>query len=161
MPVQSFTTHGETAVFSLKSHSSDHIVIGPVANHRWQLSLNQSVPLRLNVKEIFGRQDLNLKSLKVENLNTENIFGDTSLTLPESGSMQGKVNSVFGSLIIHVPANTPVRLQIEHVFGGVTHPNDFIQEGKTFISPAAKTSSTPINLEVSGVFGSIIIQYLK
>ena len=111
---------GPESVVRLDSGRGDSVSFGPPRRQLWELRLNQSLPIGLDVEGALLGGRLDLTGGRVTAAEVEGAFNDFELRLPRPTSdVSLRVKGVFNGLRLVVPAATPVRVRTEGPFNHV------------------------------------------
>jgi hypothetical protein len=94
--------------------------VGKKDDLRWDVKLNPSVPLKLDVESGVGKSEIDLRGMMLERLELECGVGKTELTLPDSEKgYTVTVDSGVGQTIVNLAARAAARMDIQCGIGGV------------------------------------------
>jgi len=111
---------GPESVVRLDSGHGDSVSFGPPRRQLWELRLNQSLPIGLDVEGALLGGRLDLAGGRVTAAEVDGAFNDFELRLPRPTSdVSLRVKGVFNGLRLVVPAATPVRVRTEGPFNHV------------------------------------------
>lgn len=154
-PEVSYHKTGSKAYLTIEQRRSSGITLGRTRN-RWDLQLNNKIPLELKLNLGAGEADLNLNGLQLKDI--EIHMGVGSLTLDLSGdrtqNLKGSVHGGVGSGTIYLPKNIGVRVRVDGGIGSVS-ASGFAKSGGTYTNEAYGKSPVAIDLEINAGIGSI------
>jgi hypothetical protein len=159
---QNFSVNGNAANYTLRA-LGQAVWIMPFGERRaddlhWELRLNNSVPLNLDIATGAGAATLDLATLNVENLHFSSGVGATTLVLPRDGRLVAQVNGGVGQTTITIPAGVAAHITATAGIGQVQVLGDFGRDGSAYVSTNYATADNRVDLTVSGGIGSITIQ---
>lgn len=158
---KSYAVQNNTATLILEPDTSFFIPSGGMHQKIWDLRINNSIPVNLTSEVVFGTSSIDTSEMQLDNLNAKAVFGTTTIILKPQGAFSGRVEGVFGKMTIIVPPDAAVRIKTESAISSVKVPREFSRHDDVITSPGAEGSANLINLDVSQVFGSIVIQYAQ
>ncbi|MFZ5822850.1 MAG: LiaF transmembrane domain-containing protein [Bacillota bacterium] len=157
---QSFNVGGSTAHYKLSSQFNGATI--PFASHpgdgRWNLRLNEQIPMALTIQTGVGRSEIDLSGLIVTDLRITSGVGETTLILPARSDLRARVSTGVGQTTIRIPAGTAARIRVQHGLGGVSVRGDFVREGNYYVTPDYHAATQRIDLEIDGGVGGIRIE---
>lgn len=121
----------------------------------WDLQMNTSLPLDLNVDLGVGETFLDLTDFKLTHLNIDTGVGGTEIILPDQGQFDVNIGSGVGTTLLRIPAELPVSLNIDRGLTGLNIQGDFIQNGDTYQSPNFERSSQKVTIEIDSGVGAV------
>lgn len=157
-PEVSYHKTGSKAFLTIEQRRSSGITLGRTRN-RWDLQLNNRIPLELKLHLGAGEADLNLNGLQLKDI--EIHMGVGSLTLDLSGdrtqNLEGSVHGGVGSGTIYLPKNIGARIRVDGGIGSVD-ASGFAKSGDTYTNEAYGKSQVSIDLEIKAGIGSISLK---
>jgi hypothetical protein len=156
---QDFRVANETAYFDLESKQQS-TTFGNIGNQdrSWALSLNNRVPLTLNIDSGVGRSDLDLRTLQLEKLELSSGVGELIVTLPEHGRYEASLDTGVGATTVNIPKGVAARITVSRGLGAVNVQGTFSQEGDVYTSPDYETAESRATLSVSSGVGTVTIR---
>jgi predicted membrane protein len=127
----------------------------PGPDKSWNLSLTPRLPLDLRIDLIVGNIEISAQELTFNSLSTSLVIGETSLFLPEKGNFEAKIDGVIGGITIYVPDSMAIRINSEAGIMNVKVPDDFFEQGNSYLSPGYSVSENQVSIEVSQVIGEV------
>ena len=95
-------------------------VFGPQPSQVWELRIDPSLPLGVELEGVLRGGRLELKGARLTGGGLEGAFNDVELRLPRPETeVTLHLKGVFSSLRLVVPASTPVRVRAEGLFNEV------------------------------------------
>jgi hypothetical protein len=129
--------------------------------YRWDVALQNDVPLDMNVDLGVGEGNLNLAGLALQSLTIDTGVGETTIDLtgnwPDSFDVQ--INGGVGKTTVYLPENVGLRLEADTGIGSLV-VNGLQKEGDSGVYTNATygESETTITLDISGGIGEITVQ---
>jgi len=156
--IQEFTSNTNTFTLESNVASTSYPIPVGVSQSRWDLKLNDSIPIKLKSSLIVGEQTLDLCTLDIRELEIETAFGKNMITLPCETSSSAKIKLSFGELIITIPEGADVNIELDSGLTLVNLPAGYIREEDT-IRPLETSSSTQkVNLKIEHPFGVLTLR---
>jgi len=130
----------------------------PVGNtkNRWDISLNNDVPLDLNVNFGAGKGTLDLRGLILESLDIDMGVGELRVDLSgeRKESLRVKIDGGIGSATVYLPEEIGVRVEVDKGIGSV-HARGLHKSGDIFTNDAYGKTDVTIKMEIEAGIGSI------
>jgi hypothetical protein len=131
--------------------------MGPMEPRDWDVRLNESVPLELNLKTGANEAQLDLTDLRVTGLRYETGASSTELTLPaRAGHTRVDISAGAASFNIRVPEGVAVRLRSR---GGLSSTDvdtqRFPRQGEVYQSLDYETAANRAEISVEIGAGSV------
>ena len=156
---QDYKLQGETASFRIWQTGPGTMAFIPSPGRgRWDLSLNQTLPLSLKTVLVAGDHQEQLQDLTLSSLDVSTILGNTQITLPKKGRFSGNIKGVIGNITINVPKGMELKVTSSNVIAAMSVPDGYTHEGNVYTSPGYGSSENQIDLNVSEVIGLVQIQ---
>jgi hypothetical protein len=126
---------------------------------RWNIRLNNSLPLDMEVDIAAGHGKLRLGGLPLNRLAVGVGSGAVSIDLRGTWrrSMKAVINGGFGKTGIQLPSNVGVRVRLEPGIA-LVNINGLKKKGGFYVNRALGKSAVTLDLEVSTGFGIINIE---
>lgn len=154
---RNFSRNGDTAIYSLSSDGVD-VYVGPNTTPRWDLKLNPSVPMALDIKLGAGDADLNLTQLYVTQLKVNAGVGVATVTLPDSGQYRAEVRGGVGRINLIIPRGLAARIQASAGLGNATLPEGLVREGDVYLTPNYSNAESRVDLQVAQGIGQLVVE---
>lgn len=140
---------GAAAASTFKSHSE---------SGGQQLDLSGTAYTNVAVGSATGDLDLTTPGVPELVATVTTLSGNQTVTVP-SQVKRGSLNlsSTVGDIRLWVPAGTAVRVTVSARIGDVSAPEGYTRQGDTYLSPAAKTSDSPLDITASTLSGDVTI----
>lgn len=157
---QDFSVNGSTAYYQLQSRFAGmNFPFGDRRGEgRWDLRLNEQIPMALTIQTGVGQSVIDLSRLTVTDLRVTSGVGETTLTLPAQGQVRGRVNTGVGQTTIRIPEGVAARIRVQTGIGGISVRGNFQQDGSYYTTPDYMAAVQRIDLEVEGGVGGIRIE---
>jgi hypothetical protein len=157
--VQDFRVTNEVAYLDLESkQQSTNIGNFGRQDRSWTLTLNNRVPLDLNIDSGVGRSELDLRTLQLEKLELSSGVGELIVTLPEQGRYEASLDTGVGTTTVNIPKGVAARITVSRGLGAVNVQGTFGQEGDVYTSPDYTTAEHQVKLSVSSGVGAVTIR---
>ncbi|HEV2990083.1 MAG TPA: toast rack family protein [Candidatus Angelobacter sp.] len=126
---------------------------------RWNVRLNNSLPMDMKVDIAAGRGKLRLGGLLLNHLAVGVGSGVVSINLTGTWrrSMKALINGGFGKTSIQLPANVGVRVKLDPGIA-LVNISGLKKKGGFYVNQALGKSAVTLDLEVSTGFGIINIE---
>jgi hypothetical protein len=129
--------------------------------YRWDIALQNDVPMDMNVDLGVGESNLNLAGLALQSLTIDTGVGETTIDLKGnwSESFAVEINGGVGKTTVYLPENTGLRVEADTGIGSLV-VNGLQKEGDSDVYTNATygESEVDISLDISGGIGEIDIQ---
>lgn len=139
-------------------HQNDdvQVPVGGEMINDWDIHLNGSVPLELDIQTGASESDLDLSTLDLSGLRVEVGAGTTRLDLGGDWThdVAASVTGGVGKLSITLPAGMGVRVNMESAIVNVTTIG-LTKDGDTYVNQAYGTAAYNLNLDLQAGVGSI------
>lgn len=146
--------------------------------NEWDLRINESVPMAMNIDLGAGRSNLALGALALTNLSIEGGAGDVDLDLTGSQSLRqldfelgagdanidltgewqndldAKIVGGLGEFTLRLPSNVGVRIDVQTGIGNVD-ASGLSKDGDTYTNDAYGVSDITLRIDVEGGVGQI------
>ncbi len=156
--VKTYNTAGSEGRLGLRGEGADFVMFDS-RNSRWDIGLNPTVPIALNVNGGVGRVNLDLAALNVTALNVDGGVGTIVATTPKSGTTTMRIKGGVGSATITIPDGVAARIRVNGGLGGVrVNESRFPKFGDAYQSADYVTAANKIDIAVDGGVGSIDIR---
>lgn len=157
---QDFNITGSTAhlVLSAENKNLPLFNLGLQPERKWDLALNESIPMRLDIRTGVGEARIDLERVLATGIEIRTGVGKTDLTLPATGHASVTLSGGIGETVIHIPRGVAARIRTKTGIGSVQVRGDYTRINDEYISPDFNTAENRVDLEVKGGIGSIRIQ---
>jgi Cell wall-active antibiotics response 4TMS YvqF len=154
---RNFSISGDTATFGLQSEGSN-ISFGLGGPAHWDLTLNPTVPMALEIKLGAGEADLKLDQLNVTQLNVDVGVGTATITLPENGQYRAEVKGGIGQTKLIIPKGLAVRIRATAGLGNVVLPANLLREGDAYLTPNYNNAESRVELQLQQGIGQVLVE---
>jgi len=145
----------DAGVLTVRQGESRGMTLGRKRNI-WDISLNDDVPLDLNIDFGVGEGKLDLTGLKLKSLDIDMGIGELVLDL--SGERENSFDVILdggiGSATIYLPEHIGVRARIDGGIGSVD-ASGFKKRGDIYTNDAFGKTDVSIDIDVDAGIGSI------
>jgi hypothetical protein len=111
--------------FSLQDSSNFTVYPFDLSNYVWDVKINKSVPLTLNVDMAAGQMDMDFSTLNLTSFTVKIAAGTINLILPKTGMYSGILDGAASSMNVTIPAGGKLCLQSETAVTVFTVPTGF------------------------------------
>jgi hypothetical protein len=154
--------YGETlgrASLTIEQPDHEERSVSDDAKNRWEIEVNDGVPLTLNLDMGIGESTLALGGTSITDLDIDQGIGE--LTLDLTGEWQNdldvNIDGGIGSATVRVPEEVGVRVKADAGIGGVSVLG-FTRRGDAYVNAAYGDSDVTIEIDVDAGIGSITVQ---
>ncbi|MGM7700289.1 toast rack family protein [Pseudalkalibacillus sp. Hm43] len=128
----------------------------------WEVALNDTLPLSLNLALGAGKSDLNLTNLKLKDLVIEAGVGETKIDLSGDWkeSFKVKIDSGVGKTRVMVPKRIGVSLDVDKGVGKID-ADYFMKVGSSYQNQAYETADVKIDIDIDIGIGDVIIEQIS
>ena len=159
-PQVKFSGSGDNGELDINEsrEGNNHVTTGHSRN-RWDVALNDTVPIELHTELGAGNSDLSLASLSLKSLHVEVGAGEGVIDLTGNWNhdVDVQVEGGVGKATIKLPRGMGVRATVEGGIGSV-HAPDFRRDGDDYVNDAYGRSHATINVKVEGGVGTINLE---
>ena len=157
-----FGVLGGTASYILQSGSRSLILpnFGRNESGFWNLQLNRTIPIDLQISTGVGSSTLDLTQLNLSSLVVETGIGEAEVTLPATGSFDATIKGGVGGITIYVPPTMAAQIEAAASIGSVRVVGDYAQEAQIYTSPNYASAINRVHLVVEGGIGAISVEPL-
>jgi len=159
-----FFRRGDQAVLQLRSEQSSGVgSLGVFGNQdrRWDLDLNEGVPIKLGIDAGVGRGQLDLRNLQLTDLRISAGVGEMTVTLPAQGAYSATLKAGVGATTVHIPAGVPTRLTVNTGLGAVSVQGDFERNGDVYTTPDYEGAARRADVSIQGGLGAIHVDRVR
>lgn len=153
-PEISYTVHGNEGDLIIKQ--PDNISIGINEKNKWQINLNETVPLDLAISLGAGESNLKLGDLTLNRLDVNAGASDLELDLRGSWQqdMTAQIESGVGQLTLYLPQDIGVRINADQGIGDI-NTRGLQQNGRTYVNDSYGVSDVTLELNIEAGLGEI------
>ena len=149
---------GRKGLLKIRQGKSSGVPMGSTRN-RWDISLNEDVPIGIKIDFGAGEGNLDLRELQLQSLDIDMGVGDLEVDL--SGERQDDlrvdVDGGVGSATFYLPEDVGVRVRVDKGIGSVDAPG-LQKDGSVYTNKAYGTSETTIKISIDAGIGSITLK---
>jgi len=124
----------------------------------WDVFLNNTVPMRLNVSTGIGKSEVNLTHLNITDLRVSTGIGEATVFMPAKGKFYGKINSGIGKVTIEIPKGIAYKIKANAGLGAVRFNGDSGRSGNYYISDDYDKNANRMELDINGGIGEVVIR---
>lgn len=146
---------GGSARLSIKSGGVNAIPVNFNGSRRWEIGLNGSLPIDLDLELGVGRSDLDLTRLNLSELKVNTGVGETTITLPVTGRFPARIEAGVGKSTIIIPRELGARIQISQGLGAINLQGGFRSDGGTKETLDYATAQSRVELRINGGVGAV------
>jgi hypothetical protein len=124
----------------------------------WDIALNRSIPLSLEVNTGASESILDLSDLKIEYLKIGSGASSNEVMFPmNSGLTKAKIGAGAASIKIHIPESVEARIQVKSGISNININPRFTQNGDIYQSASFDTAHDKADIEIEAGVGSVQI----
>ena len=154
-PEITYHVSGDRGRLHVRQGKSSGIPAGKGRN-RWEIYLNEEIPLDLVIDFGAGEGRLNLEGLDLRSVNVDMGVGDLTIDLsgPRAHDMDVKVDGGVGAATLYLPSDIGVRVVVDKGIGSID-ANGFVKRGGAFTNSAYGESEIEMDVSIDAGIGSI------
>ncbi|MDD1687395.1 toast rack family protein [Methanoregula sp.] len=128
--------------------------------NRWDIDLNNKIPLRLDVTVGAGDTLVSLGSLNLESLAVHTGAGDTTVDLGgyHGGRFDAVIKNGVGDLTLRIPKDSNTRIQVHNGIGDISDDHGLVQHDDTYMTDGFNTSLAVNEITLNQGVGSISLE---
>lgn len=156
-----YDASGTRGVLKIRQGKADGIPLGDTKN-RWDISLNESIPIGLKVEMGAGQGILDLRDIRLSELDIDGGVGELRLDLSgeRDRDLNVDIDCGVGSATIYLPEEVGVRVHVDGGIGsveadGLSKNNDF------YTNDAFINSDIVITIQIDAGIGSVELKTRK
>lgn len=134
----------------------DAIDIGLNEHNEWQISLNETIPIALDISLGAGESKLKLGNLSLNRLDVN--VGASNLELDLRGewdqNLAARIEGGVGQLTLYLPQDVGVRVNVDQGIGQI-HTNGLHKDGRAYVNDSYGVSDVTLDLNVEAGLGEI------
>ena len=156
-PTLEHRTSGSSSEITISQAGSSGMSFGKNTS-RWDLRVNDGVPIELSAKLGAGEAELRLGSLNLRSVNVDMGVGEVSVDLrgtPKS-SYNIRLNGGVGEAKVYLPRTTGISASAAGGIGEI-HVEGLEKRGDRWINPGHENDKIQINVDARGGVGEIRI----
>lgn len=125
----------------------------------WNIKLNPTVPLDLNVNAGASKANIDLGQLLVSSLDLDVGASDTTVIFPAKGpSTNAKIDAGAAHVRLVIPNGVAARVDVSSAASSVNVDSRFIQQGKVYETAGYSTAERKLTIELDAGAASIDIE---
>jgi len=160
-PQIGYEVKGRQGVLKIRQGNVEGIPIGDTKN-RWDISLNETVPINLKIDMGAGQGILDLRDIRLSALDIDGGVGELKLDLSgeRDQDLDVDIDGGVGSATIYLPEDIGVRV---HVNGGIgsVDAHGFYKKNGTYMNDAFGKTDLAITIQIDAGIGSIELKTRK
>ena len=135
-------------------------MIFPGESLEWEVGVNKSLPVTIDVENGIGESQIDLTGLDVEKFTLNAGIGASNLTLPvRTGTTQIRVEGGIGVIEIKIPSEVAAKIRVERGLGAVqVDKTRFPRMEGAYVSPNYEQADCKVEVRASTGIGSINIR---
>lgn len=132
------------------------------AENRWEVQLNDAVPLALEVRLGAGRADLDLAELDLRELELNTGASGVNLDLAGDWTedLDAEIRGGVGELTVRLPAGVGVRVNVEQGLGDV-NAGELTEQDGFLVNDAYGETDATLNLDIESGVGTITFEVVE
>lgn len=160
-PLVKYEVMGEEGKLSIVQPDSQQMNTSGKARNDWNLTLNDDVPLRLDVTLGVGKSTLELGALKLTDLKVKTGVGEATIDLTGDwkNDLRAEIQGGIGKVTVRLPRQIAVRVDAQKGIGSL-RATDFKKEGGSYVNDAYGKSNVTLNLKVETGIGEIRLELI-
>jgi hypothetical protein len=135
-------------------------IFGPWTPIVWDLRVNGSVPMTIDLETGAGESRIDLSALKVGEVRLKTGASSTEMTLPaRAGKTRAKVTSGAASVVLIVPNGVAARISVESGLAGITvDTNRFPRSQSGYESADFARAENSVDIQIETGVGAVDIR---
>ncbi len=154
-PEINYRISGSRGILTVKQGESHRMTMGRKKN-KWDISLNDDVPINLIIDHGVGQGKIDLTGLTLKSVDIDMGVGELTLDLSgeQTQSLDIVVDCGIGSATLYLPDHVGIRARIDRGIGSV-NAGGFSKRGDVYKNEAYGKSDVTIDIEVDAGIGSV------
>jgi hypothetical protein len=146
---------GDKLYLTVKQGDLKGIPLGKARN-RWDISLNEAVPVDLRVDFGAGESRLDLRGLNLRSVEVDMGVGDVRLDLsgPRENDLHVTIDGGVGSSTVYLPEDVGVRVMVDKGIGSVD-AKGFLKRGEVYTNEAYDRSGVTLHVDIDAGIGKV------
>ena len=137
----------------------DFPFFGPRSQIDWDVALNASIPMELNLNLGANKSTLDLRDLNITNLDLDTGASDTRLTLPAKGRFRADFDLGAASLEVTLPEGLSARINASVAAGDIkVDEMRFPRNGRYYQSADYETAANAVDMTIDAGAASVKIK---
>jgi hypothetical protein len=135
-------------------------IFGPWNPILWDMRLNETIPMTLDLETGAGESQMDFSALRVEDISLKTGASSSEMTLPaRAGKTRVKVTSGAASVVLRVPDGVAARISVESGLAGITiNQNRFPRSGEGYQSPDYDRAQNSADIRIETGVGAVEIR---
>jgi hypothetical protein len=156
-PRVNYTVNGSQGELAV-DHEDRGLRVGDKLVNEWRLSLNNAVPIDLQIDTGAGETELDLRGLALTALQVEVGAGNAHIDLSSSldHDLSAAINSGVGELSVKLPGEMGVRVAVSTGIGDLTNAG-LVKDGDYYVNAAYGVSPHTLFLKVDNLVGAVYL----
>jgi hypothetical protein len=149
----------EAARFSMMSEGMVKFTpVAPSSRWSWDLQINNSIPLDIEISLGAGTAELDLRELQVRRVQVEQGLGRVTVYLPNQEQAEVYIDGAMGETILVVPRGFPIQIRFDAAMAWGDIPDEYSRDGSIYRSPAYREGQAALRVEVSQAIGRLYVR---
>ena len=150
-----YSVAGDRGILKVKQGHCSAMTLGKTRN-KWNISVNNDVPLDIKVDFGAGEGNLDLRGLILNSLDIDMGVGELKVDISgeQKRSLDVSVDGGVGSAIIYLPVDVGVRVKVDGGIGSV-NARDMIKKRGVYVNDAFGKTEVTIDVDVDAGIGSV------
>lgn len=150
-----YAISGTRGLLRIRQGKVSGVPIGKKQN-KWDISLNNDVPLEIRIDFGAGEGKLDLRGLNLESLDIDMGVGSLTVDLADEWKrdLEVSIDGGVGSATVYLPVDVGVRVNVDKGIGSV-HARGMIKEGHVYTNDAYGKTDVSIDMDIEAGIGSI------
>lgn len=157
-PSVEYTSTGFRGNLKIEQRSTSKGAFGDSQKNRWDIKVNDNVPIDFDFKFGVGEATINLGSASIRSLELNMGVGEVKMDLRGSPKKDYSVNirGGVGEATIYLPKNVGIVADAKGGIGGI-HTTGLVEDGGRYVNEQYRKHTSPvtIRLDVKGGVGAI------
>ncbi len=135
-------------------------IFGPWNPILWDVCLNESVPMTLDLETGAGESQIDFSALKAEEISLKTGASSSEMTLPaRAGKIRVKVTSGAAAVVLRIPDGVAAKIFIESGLAGISvDQNRFPRSGSGYQSPDYDRAENSADIRIETGVGSVDVR---
>jgi hypothetical protein len=181
-PQITYNSQNQKGMLVVKQPKTDNINMEDGDHNDWQVRLNNSIPMDIELTVGAGQSTIDLRNTKLTKLHLKAGAGDFTVNIantsvPEididagvgemkldlsgnwSNNLEAEINGGIGEITLKLPRKTGVRVKVNGL-GSIEHEG-FKKEDGYYVNEAYKKTKSTLQIEINGGLGSVNLELEK
>lgn len=154
-PEVDYSVFGRRGILEVRQGKTEGVPIGNTKN-RWDIGLNDDVPLEVVINFGAGEGNLDFKDMQLRYLDIDMGVGELNIDLSGEWEqdLEVDIDGGIGSAKIYLPKNIGVRVKVDGAIGSVKAPN-LNKDGNVYTNDVYSHTDISIDVKIDAGIGSI------